>query len=71
MILGPGIGADALETLQTLKDANPGLIVVDYTHPSAVLNNLKCYINTNTDFVMGTTGVDDEEIRKVFNEGTS
>lgn len=37
---------------------HPGLIVVDYTHPSAVNANARLYCRANAPFVMGTTGGD-------------
>jgi 4-hydroxy-tetrahydrodipicolinate reductase len=46
-------------------------VVVDYTHPSAVLNNLNCYIDNNCEIVMGTTGIDSSEIAEVFKRGTN
>jgi 4-hydroxy-tetrahydrodipicolinate reductase len=40
--------------------AYPGLVMVDYTHPSAVNENARFYIRHRIPFVMGTTGGDRE-----------
>lgn len=57
-------------TIQLLKPSNreqligsiltqfPGMITVDYTHPSAVNENAKFYVKHRLPFVMGTTGGD-------------
>lgn len=69
---GPGIeGSKAESILTEIKAKYPNVVVVDYTHPSAVLNNLKCYVDNNCEFVMGTTGVSSEEIEKEFAKGTN
>jgi len=49
---GPGVGANAGELLKDLKEHYENLIIVDYTHPSAVLSNVKCYVDNKCDFVM-------------------
>ncbi|MDI6796663.1 MAG: dihydrodipicolinate reductase [Desulfatibacillaceae bacterium] len=46
------------EFLTRIKKEHPGLIVVDYTHPSAVNANASLYCRAGTPFVMGTTGGD-------------
>lgn len=70
LIPGPGVDdSKPEETLNDLKKAHPNMVVVDYTHPSAVINNLKCYIDNDCEIVMGTTGVDNEEIADVFKRG--
>jgi len=40
----------------------PGLIAVDYTHPSAVNGNAEFYVRHKIPFVMGTTGGDREAL---------
>ena len=40
----------------------PGLIAVDYTHPSAVNGNAEFYVKHKIPFVMGTTGGDREAL---------
>jgi 4-hydroxy-tetrahydrodipicolinate reductase len=67
---GPGINPNASLILRNLKEQYPDLIVVDYTHPTAILNNLKCYIENNVDFVMGTTGGDQSKMLEIFNKGS-
>ena len=42
--------------------AYPGLVVVDYTLPSAVNDNARFYIGAGVPFVMGTTGGDREAL---------
>lgn len=43
----------------------PGLIAVDFTHPSAVNDNAKFYVAHKIPFVMGTTGGDREALKKL------
>ena len=70
LLKGPGIeGSGAAERLAALKKQYPELVVVDYTHPSATLNNVKCYVENSCDFVMGTTGGDPEQISKALEGG--
>lgn len=71
LIKGPGIDNDAINKLKSLKEQYPDLIVVDYTHPSAVLNNIEAYVNTNCDFVMGTTGGDAHKMNDILDKGTN
>lgn len=40
-------------------------ITIDYTHPTAVNDNVKFYCNNNMPFVMGTTGGDRDLIREL------
>lgn len=42
-----------------------GLIVVDFTHPTAVNPNVEIYAGNKCPFVMGTTGGDREKLMKV------
>ena len=72
LLKGPGVtGNKADDFLQSLKKEYPNLIIIDYTHPSAVLNNVNSYVTTNVDFVMGTTGGDPVKIQEVFNKGSN
>jgi len=41
-----------------VKKQYPNLIAIDYTHPSATLENVQCYKDCQTDFIVGTTGWD-------------
>jgi 4-hydroxy-tetrahydrodipicolinate reductase len=69
LVAGPGISDTAGKALSILKELHPNLVVVDYTHPSAILNNLACYVENNCDFVMGTTGGDSVKMMEIFNKG--
>jgi hypothetical protein len=55
--------------LESLKTRHKNLIIVDYTHPSAILNNIQCYVDNNVDFVMGTTGGDTVKMMEIFDKG--
>ena len=68
---GPGIGNDADTIMKNMKTKYPDMVVVDYTHPSAILNNLKCYVDNNCEFVMGTTGGDPTQMTEIFNKGSN
>jgi len=59
LVKGPGVGGpEVIDLLRKIKNENPNLVVIDYTHPSATLNNVKAYVSCECDFVMGTTGGD-------------
>ena len=70
LIEGPGINENANSILSRIKSEFPNLIIVDYTHPSAVLPNIAAYTANHCDFVMGTTGVDISEMKNEFNKGS-
>jgi 4-hydroxy-tetrahydrodipicolinate reductase len=46
----------------------PGLICIDYTHPTAVNDNAAFYVKHGIPFVMGTTGGDRETLQKLVEE---
>lgn len=69
LVAGPGISDNAGKALSVLKELHPDLVIVDYTHPSAILNNLACYVESNCDFVMGTTGGDYQKMMEIFDKG--
>ena len=71
LVAGPGHNSDASAKLANLKSNYPDLIIVDYTHPSAVTNNIKCYVENDADFVMGTTGGDPKEINPILDQAKS
>lgn len=72
LIKGPGFsGSVASSRIQELKQQYPNMVIVDYTHPSATLENLKCYVANDCDFVMGTTGGDMQLLHDEFNKGKS
>jgi len=66
LVKGPGFADDAVAQLVRLKKQHPNLVIVDYTHPSATLNNLACYVQAEVDFVMGTTGGDFAAMKEIF-----
>eukprot|EP01038_Epipyxis_sp_PR26KG_P011847 gene11847-15853_t len=69
---GPGIDDSAANSvLKSLKNEYPELVIIDYTSPTAVINNIKAYVANNCDFVMGTTGVDLEQILNEFEIGAN
>lgn len=69
LVAGPGISDTAGKALSILKELHPNLVIVDYTHPSAILNNLACYVENDCDFVMGTTGGDSVKMMEIFGKG--
>lgn len=48
----------------------PGLISIDFTHPMAVNDNARFYVENRLPFVMGTTGGDREELMETVRNGT-
>lgn len=69
LMKGLGTDEEALKMLKEAKKTYPKLIVIDFTHPSAVLNNVKAYVEANCDFVMGTTGFDCAAVNNILNNG--
>lgn len=67
-LIGPEVRQKAL---QDVKASYPGLVIVDYTLPTAVNSNALFYCENNIPFVMGTTGGDRakllEDVRKSGN----
>ena len=61
----------ATQELIKLKESCKELIIVDYTHPSAILGNIQTYTNAGVSFVMGTTGGDEQAIRAIFEKGAN
>ncbi|MDF2825155.1 MAG: 4-hydroxy-tetrahydrodipicolinate reductase [Mycobacterium sp.] len=55
---------DAGDALTTLTDSGTE-IVIDFTHPSVVMDNLKFLIDNGIHAVVGTTGFTDERIEQV------
>lgn len=58
LIGGTDIGDNLQEKLEFLKPD----VVVDFTHPSSVYNNVKTIINSGSGGVIGTTGFSPEQI---------
>ncbi|MGE0218480.1 4-hydroxy-tetrahydrodipicolinate reductase [Mycolicibacterium sp.] len=57
-------GVDAGDPLSTLVDTGTE-VVIDFTHPSVVMDNLKFVIDNGINAVVGTTGFTDERIAAV------
>ena len=57
-------GVDAGDSLAALVDADTE-VVIDFTHPSVVMDNLKFLIDNGIHAVIGTTGFTDERIETV------
>ncbi len=59
-----GAELDLGDSLETLK-SNGAQVVVDFTHPDAVMKNLEFSINNGINVVVGTTGFDDKRLQQV------
>ena len=57
-------GVDAGQPLSALVDADTE-VVIDFTHPSVVMDNLKFLIDNGIHAVIGTTGFTEERIAEV------
>lgn len=57
-------GVDVDDPLSELVDAGTE-VVIDFTHPSVVMDNLKFLIDNGIDAVVGTTGFTDERLDQV------
>ncbi|MCV7063806.1 4-hydroxy-tetrahydrodipicolinate reductase [Mycolicibacterium vaccae] len=57
-------GVDAGDPLSAFVDSGTE-VVIDFTHPSAVMDNLKFLIDNGIHAVVGTTGFTDERVRQV------
>ncbi|KUI20124.1 4-hydroxy-tetrahydrodipicolinate reductase [Mycobacterium sp. GA-2829] len=57
-------GVDAGDSLSALVDTQTE-VVIDFTHPSVVMDNLKFLIDNGIHAVVGTTGFTDERIAQV------
>ena len=57
-------GVDAGDSLSAFVDSQTD-IVIDFTHPDAVMDNLKFLINNGIHAVVGTTGFTDERVKQV------
>ncbi|VEG53943.1 dihydrodipicolinate reductase [Mycolicibacterium aurum] len=58
------IGIDAGDALSALVDTKTD-VVIDFTHPSVVMDNLKFLIDNGIHAVVGTTGFTDERLAQV------
>jgi 4-hydroxy-tetrahydrodipicolinate reductase len=66
MLLKPDERENAI---QDILDPFPGVIAIDYTHPSAVNANAEFYIRHRIPFVMGTTGGDRQALETAVSRG--
>ncbi|HEX5144410.1 MAG TPA: 4-hydroxy-tetrahydrodipicolinate reductase, partial [Mycobacterium sp.] len=57
-------GVDAGDNLALLVDGNTD-VVIDFTHPDVVMDNLKFLIDNGIHAVVGTTGFTDERLDQV------
>ncbi|MEW5811025.1 MAG: 4-hydroxy-tetrahydrodipicolinate reductase [Actinomycetota bacterium] len=57
-------GVDAGDALSSLADTDTE-VVIDFTHPSVVMDNLKFLIDNGIHAVVGTTGFTDERLDQV------
>ena len=57
-------GVDAGDPLEALTETNTE-VVIDFTHPSVVMDNLKFCIDNGIHAVVGTTGFTDERLDQV------
>ena len=57
-------GVDAGDSLSSLVDTDTE-VVIDFTHPSVVMDNLKFLIDNGIHAVVGTTGFTDERLDRV------
>ena len=58
------VGVDAGDPLTAFTDSETQ-VVVDFTHPSVVMDNLKFLIDNGIHAVVGTTGFTDERVTRV------
>jgi len=57
-------GVDAGDSLSSLTDSQTD-VVIDFTHPDVVMDNLKFLIDNGIHAVVGTTGFTDERVSQV------
>ena len=55
---------DLGDSLETLK-SNGAQVIIDFTHPDAVMKNLEFSINNGINVVVGTTGFDERRLHQV------
>ncbi|MCG8568016.1 MAG: dihydrodipicolinate reductase [Desulfobacterales bacterium] len=67
-LVKPDVRDDRINEIQSQY---PGLIAVDYTHPTAVEGNVRFYSQNKIPFVMGTTGGDFEKLKAIMDQGTT
>jgi len=57
--------------IKTILNDYPGMIAVDYTHPTAVNANARFYTQNGIPFVMGTTGGDRRLLEETMSQSTT
>jgi 4-hydroxy-tetrahydrodipicolinate reductase len=65
-VLGSGnLGVPISDNLsQSLESISPD-VVVDFTHPNAVMNNIRTVLGHNIDMVVGTTGITEDNLEEI------
>ncbi|MCK0177599.1 MULTISPECIES: 4-hydroxy-tetrahydrodipicolinate reductase [Mycobacteriaceae] len=58
------VGVDADDALSSLVDSRTD-VVIDFTHPAVVMDNLKFLVDNGIHAVVGTTGFTDERLEQV------
>jgi 4-hydroxy-tetrahydrodipicolinate reductase len=58
------VGVDADDPLSSLVDSRTD-VVIDFTHPAVVMDNLKFLVDNGIHAVVGTTGFTDERLEQV------
>lgn len=62
----PGMSLVARLSRETPRElANPASVIVDFTHPDSVLDNIEWAVQNNKHAVVGTTGLTSENLAKV------
>ncbi len=57
--------------IKEIKETFTDFICIDFTHPSAVNNNARFYVENDIPFVMGTTGGDRDELHETVLAGNT
>lgn len=56
------------EIVDEVKKEHREFLVVDFTHPTAVVDNARFYCHNHLPFVMGTTGGDRQELQRIVSD---
>lgn len=64
------IAPDEMDVFARIKNAFPGMIIMDFTAPNAAEKNAMTYIANGIPFVMGTTGWNTEKVAKAIELGS-
>mmetsp|Transcript_22896 Transcript_22896/g.91657 ORF Transcript_22896/g.91657 Transcript_22896/m.91657 type:complete len:233 (-) Transcript_22896:2001-2699(-) len=52
------------QALKEVKEKYPGVVAIDFTHPTAVNGNVELYAKYGIDSIIGTTGGDEQAMRE-------